>query len=98
MGLKVDMSIELLFAAIIIILVLNVFVVLLYRHDKRRAREGGWRTPESTLLLAALIAPFGAAFAMRHYRHKTRKLKFLLVYVFMFLQLSAIGYLAWMII
>jgi uncharacterized membrane protein YsdA (DUF1294 family) len=35
---------------------------------------------------------------MRHYRHKTRKLKFLLVYVFMFLQLSAIGYLAWMII
>lgn len=95
-GLQVGMSIELPLAAIIAALVLNAFVALLYRHDKRMAMKAGRRTPESKLLLAALIAPFGAALAMSHYRHKTRKLKFLLVYAFMLLQLLAVVYLAWM--
>ena len=46
----------------------------LYRSDKRKARAGAWRTPESTLHLAELAGGWPAAFlAQRHYRHKIMK-------------------------
>jgi uncharacterized membrane protein YsdA (DUF1294 family) len=87
------MSLEFILAALLAIIILNILAILLFRHDKKRAREGGWRVPESTLLLVALLAPFGAAYGMRRYHHKTRKLKFLLVYVFILLQLALGAYL-----
>jgi uncharacterized membrane protein YsdA (DUF1294 family) len=87
------MSPGLILLVLLAILILNIIVMLLFGHDKRMAREGGWRVSEATLLLAALLAPFGAAYGMRRYHHKTRKLKFLLVYVFMFLQLALVAYL-----
>jgi uncharacterized membrane protein YsdA (DUF1294 family) len=91
------MEMEIALAILLVILALNLSVMLLYRHDKEKARSGGWRTSEGTLLLAALVAPFGAAYGMRRYRHKTRKAKFLLVYVFMLLHLAIIAYLAYLL-
>lgn len=41
--------------------------------DKRRARLGLWRTPESTLLVWALIGGLGAWLGQHMLRHKTRK-------------------------
>jgi len=63
--------------------VLNSIAFLLFAHDKRRAKNNAWRTPENRLLLIAAFGPFGAYGAMLIFRHKTRKLKFYLVPVFL---------------
>ena len=63
--------------SLIILLVANIVVFLLYGIDKRKARKNALRIPESSLLLAALIGPFGALSGMLLFHHKTRKLRFL---------------------
>ena len=79
--------------AMIGVLLLNATSFLLYRSDKMRARKGEWRVSENQLLLVSLLGPFGAYYSMRRYRHKTKKLKFLLVPIFMFLQVALIVFL-----
>jgi uncharacterized membrane protein YsdA (DUF1294 family) len=80
---------------LITLVILNIVAFLLYRGDKKKAKSGKWRTPERTLLLFSLLGPFGAYIAMRMYHHKTRKMKFVLVPIFMILQ---IGLLLWAIL
>lgn len=59
------------------LLAINTFAVLLYWQDKRSARNGGWRTPESVLLLVGLVGGTPGSFiAQRMFRHKTRKFSF----------------------
>lgn len=54
---------------------------LLYRSDKRRAEEGLWRIPESTLHLAELVGGWPGAFlAQRNYRHKTAKASYQIIF------------------
>jgi uncharacterized membrane protein YsdA (DUF1294 family) len=49
----------------------------LYARDKRAAVEGGWRTPETTLQLVALLGGWpGAVLAQQVLRHKNRKASF----------------------
>ncbi|MBN2733799.1 MAG: DUF1294 domain-containing protein [Methanomicrobiaceae archaeon] len=72
-------------------ILLNIIALLAFAIDKRKARKGKWRTPEKTLLILSLIGPFGAVFGMKLFRHKTMKLKFKLVYLFVILHLLAIG-------
>jgi uncharacterized membrane protein YsdA (DUF1294 family) len=81
-------------AAIGLYVFVNAGVFCLYGYDKHAARAGRWRIPESTLLSFALIGPFGAFGAMLLFQHKTRKLKFLLVPVFLVLHVIGILYLA----
>lgn len=64
-------------------LVLNVLSLLAYLRDKRAAERKRPRTSEARLLFLALLGPFGAYAGMRTFRHKTRKVKFLLVPLFM---------------
>nr|WP_314527339.1 DUF1294 domain-containing protein [uncultured Brevundimonas sp.] len=47
-----------------------------FAWDKRKARSGLWRTPESTLLLFVLIGGLGAWMGQHLMRHKTRKQPF----------------------
>ena len=68
----------------------NAGAFFVFAHDKSKAERGRWRTPETMLLLVAFIGPFGAYAAMRVFRHKTRKLKFYLVPVFMALHVIGI--------
>lgn len=70
--------IDLIVVALAGIVLVNLTVFVLYGFDKRKARMAGPRIPESSLLLAALCGPFGAACGMKIFHHKTRKLKFLI--------------------
>ena len=62
---------------------LSVFTFLSYALDKSAAREGRWRTPESTLQVLALLGGWpGAIFAQQVLRHKSRKESFQIVFWF----------------
>lgn len=80
---------------LIVYVILNVIAFAMYVWDKHKAKNDQWRTPESTLLIAALIGPWGAVAGMRLARHKTRKLKFKLVYVFLVLHIVILAYLVY---
>ena len=60
--------------------------------DKLQSKKRGWRIPESRLRLAAFFGPFGAYAGMLLFRHKTRKIKFLLVPIFLIIQVVLIVY------
>jgi uncharacterized membrane protein YsdA (DUF1294 family) len=63
-------------------LMINLVALVLYAYDKMMARKGDRRISEKSLLLLALLGPFGALAGMRWFRHKTRKMKFKLVPLF----------------
>ena len=49
----------------------------MYIADKRKAKKGRWRTPESTLILLAFAGgSVGALAGMYVFRHKTKHWKF----------------------
>lgn len=59
--------------------VINVVSFLVYSLDKWKAKTGRWRIPERTLLLLALAGgSAGALAAMLMFRHKTKKVKFVI--------------------
>lgn len=59
---------------------LSVITFLAFGLDKRRARQGGWRTRESTLHGLELLGGFpGALLGQSVFRHKNRKWSFFLV-------------------
>lgn len=61
----------------IYLLVINIIAFLAFGIDKRKARKGQWRTPESTLLvLAAIGGSVGAWVGMKVWHHKTLHPKF----------------------
>jgi len=82
-------------AAAVLYVILNCAALFLYGSDKRRAVKDMYRISESTLLAAGFFGPFGALAGMRLFRHKTRKLKFKLVYVFAIMHVLAAGFLLW---
>ena len=64
-------------AAALVLLLLNVWTMLVWHHDKERAVTGGGRVSEANLLGLALIGGTPGAFLSRHlFRHKTRKQPF----------------------
>ncbi|MDG6223103.1 MAG: DUF1294 domain-containing protein [Candidatus Bathyarchaeota archaeon] len=69
---------------------LNVISLITFGVDKLKSMSKRWRIPESHLLLVAFFGPFGAYVAMLLFRHKIRKIKFLLVPLFVFIQLYLI--------
>ena len=60
---------------------LSTIAFLLYWLDKLRARYGQWRMAESSLHLISLLGGWPGAFlAQRHFRHKTSKVRFQLLF------------------
>ena len=58
-------------------LVISLTCFVAYAIDKSAARNGGWRTPERTLLLLGLACGWpGALLAQQWFRHKTTKRSF----------------------
>ena len=54
------------------LIVVNLLTWIIYGIDKWKAKRRAWRIPERTLLLLAALA------GMLMFRHKTRKLKFMI--------------------
>lgn len=62
---------------LIFLLFINLLAFIAYGIDKRKARKGQWRIPESTLLaLAAIGGSVGAWVGMKVWHHKTLHPKF----------------------
>ena len=72
--------------------ILNIISLLFFGLDKLKSKRGGWRISDLRLLLVALFGPFGAFAGMLLFNHKTRKAKFLLVPIFLFIHLCLIIY------
>ena len=77
--------------------VMSAVTFIVYAMDKRAARRGAWRTPESTLHLLELFCGWpGALFAQNVLRHKSVKTSFRIVFfVAVALNLSCLGFLVW---
>lgn len=78
---------------LLVYIIINLIVFGMYIWDKHKAKSDKWRTKESTLIIGALFGPWGAFAGMQLAHHKTRKLKFKLVYVFLVLHIAVIAYL-----
>ncbi len=64
-------------AGFIYLVLINIAAYAAFGWDKHKARQAGWRIPERTLLLFALMGgSIGAWMGMKIFRHKTRKAKF----------------------
>lgn len=63
------------------LLSINIIGLLIMYIDKRRAKYGRWRIPEKTLFIVTLLGgSIGTILGMYLFRHKTRKLKFTLLF------------------
>lgn len=59
------------------LIIINASAFLLMLIDKQKARHGGWRIPETTLLASAILGgSIGTLAGMYCFRHKTRHIKF----------------------
>ena len=64
-------------AVSIYIILINLIAFVVFGTDKRKARNGQWRVPESTLFILAIIGgSIGALLGMLVFRHKTKHRKF----------------------
>ncbi|WP_077752863.1 DUF1294 domain-containing protein [Shewanella psychrophila] len=64
-------------AILIAYFVVSLITFIAYARDKSAARDGQWRTKESTLQLLALCGGWpGAIIAQQSLRHKSQKLSF----------------------
>ena len=78
---------------IIYFIIINIIGFLAMYIDKQKAKKGKWRIPEKTLLIVALLGgSIGTISGMYLFRHKTKKLKFKLVYLFCFIYLIFISF------
>ena len=77
---------------LVVLVIVNIISLMFFGVDKLKSKRGGWRIPESRLLLVAFFGPFGAYAGMLLFRHKTRKVKFLLVPIFLLIHVYLILY------
>lgn len=77
------------------LLLVNTVSFCLFAGDKRRARQGGWRIPERTLFLWAIVGgALGGLLGMYVFRHKTQHIIFKWGFpLIILLQLSFVYYL-----
>jgi uncharacterized membrane protein YsdA (DUF1294 family) len=76
----------------VLLVIVNGISLTVFGIDKLKSKSGGWRIPESELLLIAFFGPFGAYAGMLLFRHKTRKIKFLIVPAFLLFQVLLLMY------
>ncbi len=80
---------------IIYLLAINVIAFLAMGIDKRKAKKGAWRIPESTLMSLVLLGGgIGGIAGMYTFRHKTKKPKFFIGFpAILTIEIAAVIYL-----
>ncbi len=73
---------------LIVYFALNLIAFLMFVIDKKKAVKEKWRISEKSLIIISFFGPFGATIGMLWVRHKTRKIKFKLVYLFAIIHLT----------
>lgn len=64
---------------IIYLIIINLIAFLTMYIDKRRAKYGKWRIKEHTLFILAILGgSIGAIAGMYTFRHKTKKMRFVI--------------------
>ncbi len=59
---------------------INIMSFSFYVYDKQMSKKGKQRIKEFTLLLLSFLGGvYGSVFAMNTFKHKTKKLKFIIV-------------------
>lgn len=83
----------LIFAALGVVVFMNILSFGLMAYDKRCARLGRWRVPEKRLFLAAaLFGGLGGVLGMQLLRHKTRHWYFRVFFpLFLAIQLALLA-------
>lgn len=89
-------GIEMTEALLYYLIVINIVTFLVYGIDKWKAKQGGWRISEATLLILAVIGgSIGALLGMKVWRHKTQHKKFKYgLPLSLIIQIILIGYLS----
>lgn len=60
-------------------LIINIITLLTMYIDKSKAKKGKWRIKESTLFILVLLGGgIGGILGMQLFKHKTKKLKFVI--------------------
>ena len=68
---------------IIYLISINIIGFFIMWLDKQKARKGSWRIPEKTLfIITAIGGGIGTTAGMFVFRHKTKKLNFLIGFPF----------------
>ena len=76
------------------LVVINFITFFVYGLDKAKAEGQSWRVKETRLLLLALVGgSIGAIAGMKIFRHKTKKIGFLLPFVVILLVQIGLVYL-----
>lgn len=66
-------------AIILYFIIINLIGVGIMALDKYKAEKGKWRIPENTLFLVTILGGgIGTLFGMYKFRHKTKKMKFVI--------------------
>ena len=64
---------------ILYFIIINLIGVGIMALDKFKAEKGYWRIPENTLFLVTILGGgIGTLFGMYKFRHKTKKMKFVI--------------------
>jgi len=81
-----------------IVIVMSIVCFAAYGFDKQRSVNGGRRIPEQTLQILAFLGGWpGALLGQRQFRHKTKKLSFLIVFwLVVILHVGIVGAAAWL--
>lgn len=67
----------------IYVIVINLLGFFIMWIDKRKAKKGAWRIPEKTLfIVTALGGGIGTTAGMYAFRHKTKKIQFVIGFPF----------------
>lgn len=76
---------------------INLLAFIMFWVDKRAAQNGQWRISEKALIIVSMLGgSVGSLISMNIFRHKTKKMKFILgIPIILILQIAFIIYMCY---